>query len=622
MRSSKKEREFQEKCRKEVLNAQANMKNFWDVHGRGTISKFSKRVKYWPRKREKQEKSKAILQGKLESSPILLITANWVEANMMVRCLSDVSGENGGALSTIADERCKFHFGTIAGKNVVHVQPKDMAAYTKDGSFSTIDSILKRYKPQLVVSVGVAFGADAQKQNLGDVIVSKRLFPYDSSNKYSDGSIKLNGSLYETNSRLLCSWMDLLECEKFPGVKVTDDEDKESANPGSGDEAGKRQCHLETDEFNWYSGTVLSGGSVVDEVEQKVKLLTAAENRGIDDVVGGEMEGSGIYFACDREKIPCIVIKGICDWGVNKNAWDEILKGERNPPDNQTVKDCIQALSFSHAFSALRCLLEYDNTMIEENYGMQDAADLPTIHLSNMNSLKRSMMKISTVNFLPYFFLGTVCILISFLWEPVLFKLFHNEIFSENLGNKINPFLFIYGGSLYIGAIVWIIENHLRTRPENLKLVFADISFKNLSFEKCCCILENVSKAELYSMSIGWICKTQLSPVKIHKCKSLSSRGSLLVTSQNCIHNPGDILVSKMPEDFCFIIPDTLQINYRMPNGDSVVHIISKAPRKITKQENLEKGEFCTRYSEQILIYRDGIYEEVLKRICYGQIIL
>ena len=36
-----------------------------------------------------------------------------------------------------------------------------------------------------------------------------------------------------------------------------------SACSFSGDEAGKRQCHLETDEFNWYSGTVLSGGSVV-----------------------------------------------------------------------------------------------------------------------------------------------------------------------------------------------------------------------------------------------------------------------------------------------------------------------------------------------------------------------
>ena len=32
-------------------------------------------------------------------------------------------------------------------------------------------------------------------------------------------------------------------------------------------------------------------------------------------------------------------------------------------------------------------------------------------------------------------------------------------------------------------------------------------------------------------------------------------------------------------EAFCPIIPDTLQVNYRMPNGDLVVHIITKAPK-------------------------------------------
>lgn len=242
MRNSKKEREFREKCRKEVLDAQTNMKNFWDAHGREIINKFSKQIKCWPRKEEKQKEAKTILQGKLESSPILLITANRVEANMMVRCLSDVSRENGDMLLTITDEGCKFHFGTIAGKNVVHVQPKDMSSFTRDGSFSTIESILKRYKPQLVVSVGVAFGADAQKQNLGDVIVSKRLFPYDSSNKYSDGSIKLNGSLYETNSQLLCSWMDLLEYEKFPGMKVTDDEARQCSHKGIEDKGEIYEC--------------------------------------------------------------------------------------------------------------------------------------------------------------------------------------------------------------------------------------------------------------------------------------------------------------------------------------------------------------------------------------------
>lgn len=690
MRSSKKEREFQEKCRKEVLDAQTNMKYFWDVHGRETINKFSKRIKCWPRKEEKQKGSKAILQSKLECSPILLITANRVEANMMVRCLSDVSRENGGELLTITDEGGKFHFGTIAGMNVVHVQPKDMSSFTRDGSFSTIESILKHYKPRLVVSVGVAFGADAQKQNLGDVIVSKRLFPYDSSNKYSDGSIKLNGSLYETNSQLLCSWIDLLEYEKFPGMQVINDEDKTKADSGANGEADKNEYSFETKEFNWYSGTVLSGGSVVDEVEQKVKLFTAAENGGIDDVVGGEMEGSGIYFACDKEKIPCIVVKGICDWGVNKNAWDEILKSEENPPDNKTVKDCIQALAFLNAFTALRCLLEYDNTMISENSGMQDVADVPTTNLFNMKSIKRRMMKFSTINFPPYLFLGTVYILISFLYEPILFKLFNNEFSTQDLGNAtwwsliilvitlvitrglavysrsvrrytikhtileafpiiiflevnvflffvtsyikifieassmktgniINCFTFVYGGFLYIGAIVWIIAKHIRVRPENLKLVFADIVIKNLSFEKCCCIIENISKVELYSMSIGWICKTQLSPVKIHRHGTLSSQRSLLITSQKCIHNPRDIQVFKMPEDFCSIVPDTLQINYRMPSGDLVVHIITKAPREITKRESSETDDFCTRYFERILIYRDKVYEEVLKRICYSQ---
>ena len=52
MRSSKKEREFQEKCRKEVLDAQTNMKNFWDVHGKETTNKFSKPIKCWSRKEE------------------------------------------------------------------------------------------------------------------------------------------------------------------------------------------------------------------------------------------------------------------------------------------------------------------------------------------------------------------------------------------------------------------------------------------------------------------------------------------------------------------------------------------------------------------------------------------
>ncbi|MDE7176872.1 MAG: hypothetical protein K2O59_03580 [Lachnospiraceae bacterium] len=426
----------------------------------------------------------------------------------------------------------------------------------------------------------------------------------------------------------------------------------------------------------------------MDEVEQKVKLLEAAERRGIEDVVGGEMEGSGVYFACDKEKIPCIVIKGICDWGIKKNSWDEVLKDVENPPENKTVKDCVQALAFTNAFSALRCLLEYDSTIISEDGGIRDVERISSVRLFPMKSFERIIMKITTFNFPPYFLLGTSYILFSVLFRNYLLELLDSQtvigflimillvtigtlvlmaellIFSKRsrryklkphfrgvfqvlifgvanlflfgvdiytrrfesmlntgvnqcINQGISYFQFVYGFFLCVGGIAWAIAGHLRTRPENLEVLFANIEVKNLSFEKCCCIIQNTSEIVLYSMSVGWICKTQLSPVQMHKCGTLQKQNSLLVTCHNWEPIKQEMSFIWMPDDFCPIIPDTLQVNYRMPNGDLVVHIITKTSQNIVKYDS----EFCVRYMEQILLYRDGTYEKVLKRVCRSQII-
>lgn len=683
MRTDKKE--FEKRCRNEERNALKNMEMFWNTHGKYTVAKFSKLTKCWPKKEEGKKEPEALLQERLENSPILLITANQVEANMMVRFLSHesrINKHNSGELSTITDNGCKFHFGSIGNNRVIHVQPKDMSSFTKHGSFSALESILKRYKPKLVISIGVAFGNDATRQNIGDVLVSKQLFPYDSSNKYSERSIKLNGSPYETNPRLLCGWLDLLEYEEFPKESIEGDDKDNVIDSDLADGHNEKLSNLESKTFKWYCGTVLSGGSVVDEVEQKVKLLEAAERKGIEDVVGGEMEGSGVYFACDKEKIPCIVIKGICDWGIKKNSWDEVLKDVENPPENKIVKDCVQALAFTNAFSALRCLLEYDSTLISEDGGAWDAPDASSVCRFTMKSLERIMMKISTFHFPPYFLLGLVYIFLSFLFRGFLFELldpyvifsfltkvllvgagalvltagllifsilskryklkshargvFPVLIFGEaNLlllvvniytGMFCNMadtgthkgtiyFQFVYGGFLCVGGIVWAIAECLRTRPENLRLLFANIAVKNLNFEKCCCIIQNTSETVLYSLSVGWICKTQLSPVQIHKCGTIQNQNNLLVTCHNWKPIEEEMSFIKMPEDFCPIIPDTLQINYRMPNGDLVVHIITKTSKDMIKCDS----EFCACYAEQIFLYRDGTYEKVIKRVCYSQ---
>ena len=69
------------------------------------------------------------------------------------------------------------------------------------------------------------------------------------------------------------------------------------------------------------------------------------------------MEATGIYYACQvykNREIPFIVIKGICDWGAEKNAWEKVV-GSRAKEDK--IKDCIQAYACNNAFDTMSFIL-------------------------------------------------------------------------------------------------------------------------------------------------------------------------------------------------------------------------------------------------------------------------
>lgn len=57
-------------------------------------------------------------------------------------------------------------------------------------------------------------------------------------------------------------------------------------------------------------GPLLSGEKLVDDLEFKNQLFARHPN-----AVGGEMEGAGFYAAAQRKRVPCILLKSICDWG-------------------------------------------------------------------------------------------------------------------------------------------------------------------------------------------------------------------------------------------------------------------------------------------------------------------
>ena len=58
-----------------------------------------------------------------------------------------------------------------------------------------------------------------------------------------------------------------------------------------------------------FTGLILSGEKLVDNPEEKKQLL-----EDYPSAIGGEMEGAGIYAACDQKVNDWILVKGVCDY--------------------------------------------------------------------------------------------------------------------------------------------------------------------------------------------------------------------------------------------------------------------------------------------------------------------
>ncbi len=122
---------------------------------------------------------------------------------------------------------------------------------------------------------------------------------------------------------------------------------------------------------------MLSGGSVLSNKDKNKHCYRQLKKFGEEKIIGGEMEGTGIYYECRKPDIPCIVIKGICDWGAEKNSWSEaihIVNQKRHEedtlrsneyPTNDLIKDCVQAYAMDHATEALFRLLRFDFSFLD-----------------------------------------------------------------------------------------------------------------------------------------------------------------------------------------------------------------------------------------------------------------
>lgn len=243
----------------------------------------------------------------------LILTANEMERRTLFYYIT----QKGDDIIQIPCDGIIYSFFSINGIKVAHVEPETIGSFTENGMAPTLKKALKRIKPTVVITLGVAFGVNYVEHEIGDVIIGRQLFAYDKATKIKKNSLKVKKlHMLESDGSLLYKLKSRIQMER----KVIGCFDNE---------------------FLAIMGNMLTGEYVVDSSTFRQMIVSPFEPFG---VVGGEMEGFGFFNVLKEYKhAHGILIKGICDWGAGKND-DDDDKQQNNIP-TMDYKNVFQILA-------------------------------------------------------------------------------------------------------------------------------------------------------------------------------------------------------------------------------------------------------------------------------------
>lgn len=151
------------------------------------------------------------------------------------------------------------------------------------GSALSVQEAISDFNPAAVIACGVAFGCRRKKEKMGDIMVSKQIWQYDPK-KEAGRSVIRRGDKASASASLL---------SRFSSAVVP----WEKENPG----------------ISVHVGLIASGETLVNS-----RAFLNELKQSEPEMIGGEMEGSGVLSAAGRLNCNWIVVKAICDWGVKK----------------------------------------------------------------------------------------------------------------------------------------------------------------------------------------------------------------------------------------------------------------------------------------------------------------
>ena len=288
---------------------------------------------------------------------VIILTANKYERNILHNKVFSTTNTNMKIkkveidLLTACDRFNKVYAYSFEwhGKTCLHIHANVTGSYTIGGAADIINWIKSNAYlfPTLIISFGICFGTNEKNYELGDVIISKKIYPYFIGAKVNgEELVVVDDNAFQIDMDLFNKISDLFNNNRFNKLnkfKVT---------------------------FDNY----LTGEAVVSSLKTRSTINSITTQ----NTPAGDMEGYGVFKECNRSdfKVPCLVIKSICDWGAEKNfdtsnettiaTFKSIVK---SIPDSKTtdeikqlvstLKDRIQAYSVSCAFKVLDIMMQY-----------------------------------------------------------------------------------------------------------------------------------------------------------------------------------------------------------------------------------------------------------------------
>lgn len=262
------------------------------------------------------EKAFKEIEAYIEKGLILLVTATVIESRTLHQKMTAFPEEEG--LLDVQHKNANYFLGKFGNFAVVHVECTDMGASAAGGSIITISNAINAFKPKFVLMIGIAFGLDEKTQNIGDVLVSNNIISYEIQ-KVGDKQVVHRGPRPAASLNLRSSFKNLRNWDyKLPNQEF----------------AQMELCDI------------LSGEKLIDNRQFRNQLANF-----FPTAKGGEMEGGGLYAACESNQMQWILVKSICDFADGKKSIGK--KAKQELAIETAVDVCLQVFSKKFVFESL-----------------------------------------------------------------------------------------------------------------------------------------------------------------------------------------------------------------------------------------------------------------------------